>query len=161
MMQSLLSTQEPTCKKLQPSFILQHLLEGISNPMILFTNSYSNRAPTPFLKVATLNFLWTTFQNIFYQIHLSNNHHTTCRPPFIKFSNQTHINHKLKQTEALSLRYCRTINQIQSEVSNQLMQNPTRNNKYQIMYATVLNETSVYMCFPYIRLAHISQNAKY
>lgn len=41
------STQAPTCRRLQPYLILQHPLEGSSNPLIKFTNTHWKGAPTP------------------------------------------------------------------------------------------------------------------
>jgi len=63
-MQTLVSMQVPTYRKLQSSLILQHPLEGKSNPMISFICSYEKGAPTPSMNVATLSSLWTTFENV-------------------------------------------------------------------------------------------------
>ena len=49
------STQAPTCRRLQPSLLLQLLLEGSSSPLMSFTNYHWKGATTPSLKASTLS----------------------------------------------------------------------------------------------------------
>jgi len=48
LLQCCTSTQAPTYRRLQPSLILQHPLEGSSNPLISFTDTHHKGSLTPY-----------------------------------------------------------------------------------------------------------------
>ena len=101
------STQAPSCRRLQPSLVLQLLLEGSSNPLISFTSRSWKGATTSWFRLPATPGRELLPPNLVYQQPLEGSydpltegsnpkHH--CRPRFINFHTGSNSFHKTHLT---------------------------------------------------------------
>ena len=89
--QTYTSTQAPTCRRLHPSLVYQHFLEGSYNPLFSFTSYHWKGATTPSLKASTLSTTANHVSSIFILDPPVSTRHTLQATRFIHSVHSHHL----------------------------------------------------------------------